>query len=122
MNKIKVYSCLFLAFIFTLFAALQYNDPDPEVWIPIYMLVAISCITAIFHPIYKFVLIVLILVFVAGSAYLFPDQYQGVTMPMQQRVPAIEEARESLGLLIAAGAFLWLFFLSYRKESAYNLS
>src|SRR5678816_4748078 len=38
----KIFNLLFcLVFIF--FAALQYNDPDPYVWIPIYMYSAILC-------------------------------------------------------------------------------
>ena len=32
------------AFIFIIFAALQYNDPDPYLWIPIYLYPAYLCI------------------------------------------------------------------------------
>jgi hypothetical protein len=117
MNKVRTFSCLVWAHIFVLFAAVQYNDPDPEVWIPIYMFVAILSVVAMFKPIPKTILIVSLLAYLAGSIYLFPDRYQGVDMPMNQRVPEIELARESLGLLICVVAFGWLLFLSYKIKT-----
>jgi hypothetical protein len=117
MNKVRTYSCLILAHVFILFAAVQYNDPDPEVWMPIYMFIAILCVVAIFKPIPKSLLIITLLTYLAGAIYLFPDRYQGVDMPMNQRVPEIELARESLGLLICVVALAWLLFLSYKIKT-----
>lgn len=117
MSKTFTFSCWLLAFIFVLFAALQYNDPDPYLWIPLYMFEAILCIAIIFKPVNKILLIGTCIAYLAGSYYLFPEKYQGVEMPMNERVPEIEEARESLGLLICAIASLWLLFLSYRKRA-----
>src|SRR5690606_9345150 len=98
--------------------AVQYNDPDGLIWIIIYMIVALLSVAAIFKPLSKLLLIVLITCYLGGSIYLFPEQYQGVSMPMQDRVPAIELARESLGLLISAASLGWLLFLSSRKSVA----
>lgn len=120
MNKISTYSCLFLALIFSVFAAVQYNDPDPEVWIPIYMAASILCIASIFIPVNRILLSVIIVAYMVGGIYLFPEKYQGVSMPMNQRVPAIELARESLGLLICAIACSWLLFLSNVKKAKAN--
>lgn len=117
MNKISTYSCLILAHIFTVFAAVQYNDPDPEVWIPIYMIAAILCVASIFVQVNKILLSVTIVAYMLGCIYLFPEKYQGVSMPMNERVPAIELARESLGLLICAIACCWLLFLSNVKRA-----
>ena len=41
----KAISIIF-GLLFVLFAAFQYNDPDPEVWIPIYGLAAMACLMA----------------------------------------------------------------------------
>ena len=38
----KIFNFIF-TFIFILFAALQYNDPDPYLWIPIYLYPALLC-------------------------------------------------------------------------------
>ena len=38
----KLFNYLFVL-IFILFAAVQYNDPDPYLWIPIYIYVAFIC-------------------------------------------------------------------------------
>jgi hypothetical protein len=121
MNKIRTYSCLLFAHVFILFAALQYNDPDPYVWIPIYMLMAILCVISIFRPMHMILFFILFLFYTSGSIYLFPEHFQGISMPMNERTPAIEEARESLGLLICAAANLWLLFLSYKSRVVVSL-
>jgi hypothetical protein len=38
---------LILSILFVIFAALQYNDPDPFIWIPIYLFAAFLCWRAI---------------------------------------------------------------------------
>ncbi|MBX9852362.1 MAG: transmembrane 220 family protein [Cytophagaceae bacterium] len=115
MIVVRYISCILLALMFIVFAGLQYNDPDPEVWIPVYMLSALLSLVAIFRPLPKVLLLILIVVYIAGAIYLWPDRYEGVTMPMSHK-PNIEYARESLGLLICALAKCWLLFLSSRKN------
>jgi len=34
---------IFFCIVFIFFAALQYNDPDPYVWMPIYLYAAVLC-------------------------------------------------------------------------------
>jgi hypothetical protein len=121
MNKIRTYSCLLLAHVFILFAAVQYNDPDPYIWMPIYMFVAILCVISISRPLNILFLFFAFVFYTSVSIYLFPEHFQGISMPMNERIPAIEEARESLGLLICAFANLWLGFLSYKKTVLANL-
>lgn len=118
MNRIRLISCITFAALFTSFAAVQYNDPDGFIWIIIYMIVALLSVAAIFKPLSKLLLVVLIAFYLGGSLYLFPERYQGVAMPMQDRVPAIELARESLGLLICAASLGWLLFLTSRKSAS----
>ncbi|MFM9911628.1 MAG: transmembrane 220 family protein, partial [Chitinophagaceae bacterium] len=38
----KLFNIIF-ASVFFLFAALQYNDPDPYIWIPIYLYAVVLC-------------------------------------------------------------------------------
>jgi hypothetical protein len=121
MNKIRTYSCLLLTHVFILFAAVQYNDPDPYIWIPVYMLMAILCVVSIFRTLNMVFLFILFISYTSGSIYLFPEHFQGITMPMNDRIPAIEEARESLGLLICAFSNLWLLFLSYNRRVVTSL-
>ena len=43
----------FMMVVFVVFAALQYNDPDPEKWVPLYLYAALICWWAIrqrFYP------------------------------------------------------------------------
>jgi hypothetical protein len=45
---------IFFCIVFILFAAVQYNDPDPYVWMPIYLYAAVLCWFAFrnkFYPI-----------------------------------------------------------------------
>ena len=115
MVAVKNISCVLLSLMFIVFAGLQYNDPDPEVWMPIYLLFAVLCVVVIFRPLHKIVCVVLLVACIAGAFYLWPDKYEGVVMPMSHK-PNIENARESLGLLICAAADCWLLFLCTRKN------
>ena len=48
----KRFNQLFV-FIFILFAVVQYNDPDPYLWIPIYLFPAVLCFLATREKFYK---------------------------------------------------------------------
>ena len=107
-----------LAVIFILFAAVQYNDPDPWFWIPVYTAVAALSYLAAQQRFYTIPLLVTLAICLAGSAYYFSGvlelflEHEAVELAntMKANKPYIEEARESLGLLIAAGALafhLW---------------
>lgn len=118
MSIIKKIYCAFVAILFTLFAALQYNDPDPYTWIPVYMLIAILAIVSLYKKIPTPVIAIIIFFYISVAFYLWPETYMGVTMPMSYH-PEIELARESLGLGIAALAMfgIWMFsFFESRKS------
>ena len=38
----RVFNWFFIV-VFIIFAALQYNDPDPYIWVPIYLYAAFLC-------------------------------------------------------------------------------
>lgn len=66
----KVFNLIF-CFLFVISAGLQYNDPDPYVWIPIYMYGAVLCWLAFKNKFYPLAYIAGILVFLAYAIYLF---------------------------------------------------
>ena len=102
---------LVLSILFVLFAALQYNDPDPWIWIPIYGYAATLCFLAYRGRQYKNALMAGILVCLAYAVYLFLDkdgvlswardhQAESLVQTMKATKPWIEESREFGGLLI----------------------
>ena len=115
--------------IFVLSAALQYNDPDPYLWIPLYLYGGFLCFQAIrgkFHP----ALYTLGLIVYSGYAlYLFFDssgvlswfnehEAESLVQSMKASKPWIEETREFLGLLILIVALLANMFWFRRKTLA----
>jgi hypothetical protein len=97
--------------LFIFFAALQYNDPDPYVWMPIYLYGAVLCWLAFRRRYYPKAYIIGILVYVAYAVYLFVDkdgvwdwamQHHGanITETMHAEKPWIEQTREFFGLVI----------------------
>jgi len=114
-QKTKVSFCLLTGILFTLFAAFQYNDPDPLVWILVYMFVAVLSVISIFRRLNQYLILTTIIMYASGAIYLWPDVYMGVTMPMSYK-PEIELARESLGLGIAALTLTGLLAFSIPKK------
>ncbi|GAA0190126.1 hypothetical protein GCM10009122_51330 [Fulvivirga kasyanovii] len=109
---------IILALIFLAFAALQYNDPDPWLWIVIYGYVALIPILYLFK-VYPVRLILISIV--AGLIYSFfyipgvldwlqHGTPQELAQEMKATKPYIEESREFLGLLIALSALLFYYF------------
>jgi hypothetical protein len=109
------YLNLSLAIIFALFAALQYNDPDPYIWIPIYVYAAALCYLAFRGKFYKKAFLAGILICMAYAVYLFIDkdgvlswardhEAESLVQTMKATKPWIEESREFGGLLIVIAA------------------
>jgi len=116
--------------LFILFAALQYNDPDPYLWIPIYLYGALICWLA-YRKRLKPILIIIGLVFYVGYAiYLFvaPDgvlswvndhNAENIAETMKAEKPWIEDAREFFGLVILIVVLL-INYVHLRKRSKGN--
>lgn len=107
----KVIAIVF-GLLFVLFAAFQYNDPDPQLWVPIYLVAAIACFLA-FAGIGKPVLYVVIAVgYVIAAVYQWPPRFEGFLFSeMGMRSTNIELAREAGGLAICAAVMLLLALL-----------
>ncbi len=103
------YISLFFSLIFLLFAAWQYNDPDPILWIPIYGIAAYCSFMGYKGRINKELLIVLTLISVAAAinSWLQMTAWEGlITDTISMKTHNQELARESLGLAICAFSFL----------------
>ena len=114
---------IILALLFTLFAYFQYNDPDPWLWIAIYLAVAVICGFAAFKKYNRWAILTLLGGLAVYGAMLLPDfvTWLGDGMPtitgsMKAESVYIELVREFLGLLILIGV-LGFQFWSERKNA-----
>lgn len=107
----KTLSIIF-GLVFLLFAAFQYNDPDPEVWVPIYGFAAIACLMAYTGVGRWWFFAAMGVLYVVAAWYQWPPQFEGFLFnEVGMRSLNIELARESGGLAICAvvmAALAWL--------------
>ena len=89
---------ILMAVVFVVFAALQYNDPDPYLWIPIYLYAALLSVLYYRGRVSKAFLRVSAVVFLAGAIYMWPEVWEGVELQNGMKTVNIELGRESLGL------------------------
>jgi hypothetical protein len=90
--------------IFSGFVLVQYNDPDPILWIAIYSLAAVTSFIYGFSKLNNTYLWGGALLFFVGSFYFWPETFEGIKIGSGD-IKNIEEARESLGLIICGIAF-----------------
>jgi hypothetical protein len=109
--------------LFIISAGLQYNDPDPYLWMPIYLYGALLTYLAAKNKYYPKAYAAGIIVFGIYAAYLFFDttgvrawmtEYhaENIAQSMKATKPWIEETREFFGLmiLIVVLAVDWIYF------------
>lgn len=117
---------LFFCVLFVVFAALQYNDPDPYLWIPIYLFVAVLCWLAFKGKFYPKLYLTGVAVFALYAAYLFfskdgmldwmrEHQAEDIANEMKATKPWIEATREVFGLVILIAVLLVNYFFSGKK-------
>jgi hypothetical protein len=106
----KAFNFIFII-LFVISAGLQYNDPDPYVWMPIYLYGAVLCALAARQKFYPNALLFGILVYLVYALFLFFDKAgvlnwatqhhaENIAQSMKATSPWIEETREFFGLLI----------------------
>ena len=106
----KVFNLTFTV-LFIVFAALQYNDPDPYIWVPIYLYSSALCFLAFKGSFYPKAYLAGIIVYTVYAAYLLFDKTgvlswiqqhhaESMVQTMQAKKPWIEESREFFGLII----------------------
>ncbi|MBS1915612.1 MAG: transmembrane 220 family protein [Bacteroidetes bacterium] len=119
--------------LFILFAAVQYNDPDPYVWMPIYLYGAFMCWKASKLQFYPSGYVVGILVYAGYAVYKMFDENglidwirfhhaENIAETMKAEKPWIEETREFFGLVILIGVLLmnWFYAKKKMKQAAGN--
>ena len=121
----KLFNIIF-CFIFILFAALQYNDPDPYIWVPIYMYAAVLCWLAFrkkYYPRWYIAGIIVYTVYGIGLFFwkngvldwIIKHHAANITETMKADQPWIEETREFFGLVILIAVLLINYFYAKRK-------
>lgn len=106
----KAFNIIFIV-LFIIFAALQYNDPDPYIWIPIYLFGAFVCYNAYRKNYQPALYFIGIIGYTAYAVYLLIDKSgvlnwatahhaENIAESMKATKPWIEETREFFGLLI----------------------
>ena len=121
----KVFNLIF-CLIFIFFAALQYNDPDPYVWIPIYMYSAVLCWFAFRNKFYPKVYLIGIVIYLGYAIGLFfwkngvwdwatKHNAEGIASTMHAEKPWIEETREFFGLIILIVVLLIDYFYARKR-------
>ena len=113
----KLISVVF-ALLFFWAAYVQWNDPDALLWYAIYGSAALASLFFFFEKLsFKIALVLFVLYFV-GVFVFWPDQFEGVDIG-EGEINNIENARESLGLLINALVMLMFSLrIRYTKKMA----
>lgn len=101
--------------LFVLFAALQYNDPDPQVWVPIYGFAAVACLMAYTGLGRPWFFVLMAVIYVGAAAYQWPPVFRGFAFGEGMRDLNIELARESGGLAICATAMVAMALLTRKR-------
>ncbi len=117
------YIALVFTLIFLLFAGWQYNDPDPVLWIPIY-LVATYCSVRAFqgknNP--ELLVVVTIMSFVAGlNTWFQMTSWEGFFSEgggLSMKTINQELAREACGLWICTFSFLLYLVSDFVQKKA----
>jgi len=118
---VRITNLLFAA-AFSLAAMVQFNDPDPWLWIPTY-LVALACTIAFERGRLRFefalgvtALALLWATTLVPTVVKHPPPVADVFGDVKMYAPGVEEARELGGLVLIAGWVGTLAWLSWRKR------
>ncbi len=121
----KIFNLIF-CFLFIVFAALQYNDPDPYLWVPIYMYTAVLCWLAAKKHYYLKAYLLGIAVYAVYAVFKIFDanglidwiqlhHAANIAETMKAEQPWIEESREFFGLIILIGVLLLNYFVAKKR-------
>jgi hypothetical protein len=122
----KVFNLVF-SLLFVLFAAVQINDPDPLVWITLYLYGAILCYLAFRGKFYPAANLLGIAGYLGYAIYLFfaddgvldwitKHNATNIATSMKAEKPWIEETREFFGLIILIVVLTIDYFYFKRKK------
>ncbi len=106
---------IFFGLIFLSFVVVQYNDPDPAIWMVIYGIAALLGFLSAFNKVPVLVLLAATVLYIAGGVYMWPVHFEGVSIG-GGNISNVEEARESLGLFLCSLSFLSYVVLSKMRQ------
>ena len=126
----KIFNHLFFV-LFIVCAFLQYNDPDPYIWMPIYLFSAIMCWFAARNKYFPRIYLAAISVFGLYALYLFftddgvkdwifEHQAEDIAASMKAEAPWIEDTREFFGLCIIMFVLALNYFVLRSSERKKN--
>jgi hypothetical protein len=102
--------------LFLLFAIVQWNDPDPVIWMIFYGTMSLIYVLLALGKKFAFYLSVLMLIVsVVNMGLILPeiitwiqDGMPSIVQSMKATIPTIEYTREFLGLLLCLIACIWV--------------
>ena len=124
----KIFNWFFIV-TFVVFAGLQYNDPDPYIWMPIYLYAALLCWFSIKNKFKPIAYWVGFTVYGAYGVYKVFDENgivdwikkhnaQNIAETMKAETPWVEESREFFGLVILIIVLLINYIYLKRSKTA----
>ena len=126
----KIFNIIF-CILFVICAGLQYNDPDPYLWIPIYLFGAVLCWFAFRGEYFGTPMLVGIGCYLLYAVFLFfakdgvedwvtKHNAEDIAATMKATKPWIEDTREFFGLIILSAVLLINYFYAKRKGLLYK--
>ncbi len=113
----KIFGWLF-GILCLISAVLQYNDPDPLVWVLIYVVTAVVSFGFALGRVKAIVPLLVGIMAILGCWYVFPEKFQGFAIG-EGDIKNIEEGREAIGLLlIALIMFAFSFWIRFSKSAS----
>jgi len=102
--------------LFLGFAIVQWNDPDPLIWMIFYGVMSlIYILLAIKNKFAFYLAIVMSIICLVSMAVILPEIFQwmkdgmpSIVQSMKAEIPTIEYTREFLGLLLCLIACIWV--------------
>lgn len=121
----KIFNLIF-CILFVICAGLQYNDPDPWLWMPIYLYGALLCWFAFRGRYFGSAMLFGITAYAVYAVYLFftddgvadwmnQHNAENIAGSMKATKPWIEDTREFFGLCILSFVLLIDYFYAKRK-------
>jgi hypothetical protein len=120
MKSLKKTIPIFLGLAFLLFAYWQINDPDPHLWIPVYIIPAVLsfslALASSLSRSLKLLFWLLAVGYLLGAIIYYPSHYEGLGLEnLSMKTEQVEFARESFGLGIC-GIVMVIYAVFFSKN------
>ncbi|WP_163377641.1 transmembrane 220 family protein [Cyclobacterium sp. SYSU L10401] len=112
--------------LFLLFAFWQINDPDPEWWVPVYLIAAVTAGFAFFGKFNVNILVIFTFTYLIAAVFFWPEGiFSWIGQEWEQKdlsmkTQGMETNREFFGLVVAAVVFALEAIIGRRKRLLEN--